>query len=81
MNALPFRYGFNSDGHEIVYERVKELKQKPFNSLLGINLGKNKTSEDAAADYVKGIERFSDVADYFVINVSRCEFTYMHSLV
>jgi dihydroorotate dehydrogenase len=36
-----------------------------------VNLGKNKESEDADADYVKGIEKFASTADYFVINISR----------
>ncbi|KAI3836616.1 hypothetical protein MKX03_018354 [Papaver bracteatum] len=34
--------------------------------VLGVNLGKNKTSEDAAADYVEGVH----YADYLVINIS-----------
>lgn len=38
--------------------------------MVGINLGKNKTSEDAAADYVAGIVKFAPIADYLVINVS-----------
>lgn len=35
-----------------------------------MNLGKNKTSESPVEDYVEGIKKFTDVADYFVINVS-----------
>lgn len=38
--------------------------------VLGINLGKNKTSPDAAQDYVKGVEKFGKFADYLTINVS-----------
>ncbi|KAK9990273.1 hypothetical protein SO802_025258 [Lithocarpus litseifolius] len=38
--------------------------------ILGVNLGKNKTSEDAAADYVHGVHTLSQYADYLVINVS-----------
>ncbi|KAK7308313.1 hypothetical protein VNO77_41915 [Canavalia gladiata] len=38
--------------------------------ILGVNLGKNKTSEDAAADYVQGVHSLSQYADYLVINVS-----------
>lgn len=34
--------------------------------ILGVNLGKNKTSEDAAADYVQGIHTLSQYADYLV---------------
>ncbi|XP_057478356.1 dihydroorotate dehydrogenase (quinone), mitochondrial [Actinidia eriantha] len=38
--------------------------------ILGVNLGKNKISEDAAADYVQGVHTLSQYADYLVINVS-----------
>ncbi|KAJ6907942.1 hypothetical protein NC651_018392 [Populus alba x Populus x berolinensis] len=38
--------------------------------ILGVNLGKNKTSEDAAADYVQGVHTMSQYSDYLVINVS-----------
>ena len=38
--------------------------------ILGINLGKNKTSEDAVGDYVKGVQKFGELADYLVINIS-----------
>lgn len=70
-NAVVNRYGFNSEGHEIVWQRLKSLKEKrSFDGIVGINLGKNKTSTDAAQDYIDGIKKFSDVADYFVINVS-----------
>jgi dihydroorotate dehydrogenase len=38
--------------------------------LLGVNLGKNKTSEDAAADYCVGVTKLAPLADYLVINIS-----------
>ncbi|KMS97007.1 hypothetical protein BVRB_7g179560 isoform A [Beta vulgaris subsp. vulgaris] len=38
--------------------------------ILGVNLGKNKISEDAANDYVQGVHTLSQYADYLVINVS-----------
>lgn len=34
--------------------------------ILGVNLGKNKTSADAAADYVQGVHTLSQYADYLV---------------
>lgn len=37
---------------------------------LGINLGKNKASADAAADYVAGVRVLGPLADYLVVNVS-----------
>ncbi len=38
--------------------------------ILGINLGKNKEQVDAAADYVTGLNKLGNFADYIVINVS-----------
>ena len=66
--------GFNSDGHDVVHDRLKVLRSTEAGARLqiGVNLGKNKDSEDALEDYKKGILKFSDVADYLVVNVSRC---------
>ena len=76
MWFLLLRYGFNSDGHDVVQERLhnlrlSETKEEAEKGLLGVNLGKNKTSEDAAGDYSEGVRRFGAEADYLVINVSR----------
>jgi dihydroorotate dehydrogenase len=38
--------------------------------VIGVNLGKNKTSPNAIEDYVEGVKKFGEVADYLVINVS-----------
>ena len=66
------RYGFNSDGHEAVYARLELLRSRDnFRGIIGVNLGKNKNSEDPIEDYVDGIKKFGDIADYLVINVSR----------
>jgi len=65
------RYGFNSDGHEVVHERIKQLRESNnLKTVLGINLGKNKNSKNAVGDYVMGVEKFGPLADYLVINVS-----------
>lgn len=66
------RYGFNSEGHENVYQRLCELKNDPsFKGILGVNLGKNKDAADPVDDYIKGIQKFGGIADYLVINISR----------
>merc|ERR1712136_307908 len=49
-------------------DTVRDTEPSP--TLLGVNLGKNKTSSSPIDDYVKGVEKFADVADYLVINVS-----------
>ncbi|XP_046570792.1 dihydroorotate dehydrogenase (quinone), mitochondrial-like isoform X2 [Haliotis rubra] len=67
--AVINRYGFNSDGHESVYQRLHP-RETPSSGVLGVNLGKNKTSTDPGKDYVAGVKKFGHVADYLVINVS-----------
>lgn len=44
--------------------------------ILGVNLGKNKTSEDATADYVQGVHTLSQYADYLVVLYSFFELTH-----
>lgn len=69
--AVINRYGFNSEGHDKVYNKIKGVDKALLNEgILGINLGKNKLSENAIEDYILGIQKFYDVADYFVINIS-----------
>lgn len=69
------RYGFNSHGLSVVEHRLRARQQKQAQLTadglpLGINLGKNKTSEDAAADYAEGVRTLGPLADYLVVNVS-----------
>lgn len=61
------RMGFNNDGHEAVFSR---LKGAHVGAILGVNIGANKQSEDFVADYVAGVLRFSEVADYLTVNIS-----------
>lgn len=68
--AVINRYGFNSEGHEKVLNRIKAIRSSGEDVILGVNLGKNKTSEDDVDDYVKGILTFGPLADYLVINIS-----------
>ena len=60
------RLGFNNKG---VTEAKHNLMRRP-KGIIGVNLGKNKTSEDAAADYEAGTRALAPFADYLVINVS-----------
>ncbi|CCQ74089.1 quinone-dependent dihydroorotate dehydrogenase [Magnetospira sp. QH-2] len=61
------RMGFNSKGLEIARQN---LSARPRRGIVGVNLGKNKTSPDAAADYIRGVEILGPLADYLVVNVS-----------
>jgi len=70
-NAVINRMGFNSLGMQTVAARMKDRSTRArYPGVVGINLGKNKTTEDAAADYVLGVNAFADYADYIVVNVS-----------
>ncbi|XP_005403584.1 PREDICTED: dihydroorotate dehydrogenase (quinone), mitochondrial [Chinchilla lanigera] len=73
--AVINRCGFNSQGLLAVERRLRARQQKQIRLTadglpLGINLGKNKTSVDAAADYTEGIRVLGPLADYLVVNVS-----------
>ena len=61
------RMGFNNGGHDAVFAR---LKGAHVGAVLGVNVGANKDSADFVADYVAGITRFADVADYITVNIS-----------
>ena len=67
--AVINRMGFNSAGHEAVARRLRD-RPRAAEGIIGINLGRNKDSTDAVADYVAGVRAFADVADYLVVNVS-----------
>ncbi|XP_037672180.1 dihydroorotate dehydrogenase (quinone), mitochondrial [Choloepus didactylus] len=74
-HAIINRYGFNSHGLSVVEHRLRARQQKQTKLTedglpLGVNLGKNKTSVDAAADYVEGVRVLGPLADYLVVNVS-----------
>lgn len=69
--AIINRYGFNSEGYEVVYDRLYKARERDhFSGIFGVNLGKNKDSSTPEQDYVEGIKLFSELADYLVINVS-----------
>ncbi|MFD1940868.1 quinone-dependent dihydroorotate dehydrogenase [Paradevosia shaoguanensis] len=61
------RMGFNNEGHEAMFERLKTTR---VGAILGVNIGANKDSEDFVADYVLGVNRFAALADYLTVNIS-----------
>tara|TARA_A100001037_G_scaffold44941_3_gene36082 strand:- start:632 stop:1747 length:1116 start_codon:yes stop_codon:yes gene_type:complete len=66
--AVINRYGFNSEGLAVVASRLRQRQGRP--GIVGVNVGANKESGDPIADYVEGLERLQEFANYFVINVS-----------
>lgn len=72
--ALLNRMGFNNEGLKALKTRLKAFrtKQRDCDMLIGINIGKNKTTpnENAVDDYVKCYEALYNLADFFIVNVS-----------
>ena len=66
QNAL----GFNNHGMDALASRLAAVRERLVP--LGVNIGKNKTTPDEAAedDYAALVERLSDHGDFFVVNVS-----------
>ena len=72
-SAVINRIGCNSHGSVVVSERIQKFREDSgsgASSLLGINIAKNRTSENAAGDYARACKLLADKADYVVINVS-----------
>jgi dihydroorotate dehydrogenase len=65
--AIINRMGFNSGGLDAVCDR---LSRRVRSGIVGVNLGKNRDSEEAVEDYAEGIRRAARFADYLVVNVS-----------
>ncbi|MFY9287728.1 MAG: quinone-dependent dihydroorotate dehydrogenase [Alphaproteobacteria bacterium] len=69
--AVINRLGFNSQGMDVCLPRIISYQfGKTGHGIVGINIGKNKESTDAAADYVRGIKLFAPYADYITVNIS-----------
>lgn len=75
--AVINRCGFNSDGADVVSNRLKDYRNQQSNQVsfldrgvIGVNLGKNKSTKDALSDYVAGVKKLLRYADYLVINIS-----------
>lgn len=66
-HAVVNRMGFNNDGLVALAAR---LEARTRSGILGVNLGKNKASEEAISDYVLGVDAMGALADYLVVNVS-----------
>jgi len=68
--ALINRLGFNNKGFERASRSLKNYSRDKRRGPLGINIGANKDSSDPIADYLKGLETFFEIADYFAVNIS-----------
>ena len=72
--ALINRMGFNNYGMYAMAQRLHRVRSsgRLDGTLLGVNLGKNKDTpnDEAASDYVKGMDCLHAYADYFTVNLS-----------
>ncbi len=64
------RLGFNSLGAGAAAENLAAWRALGRPGLVGVNIGKNRESGDAAADYAAAAGRLGAYADYLVMNVS-----------
>jgi|TARA_B100000965_G_scaffold106279_1_gene87670 dihydroorotate dehydrogenase len=65
--ALINRLGFNNSGSDSVRSRITSNSPK---GLFGVNIGPNKDTNNRIEDYINGLHKFYDVADYITINIS-----------
>ncbi|CDI83517.1 hypothetical protein EAH_00009490 [Eimeria acervulina] len=74
--AIINRCGFNSAGLDVVEPRLKQASADRWHDrlarrcVIGVNIGKNKDTENAEEDIREGIKRLGRFADYLVINLS-----------
>ena len=66
--AVINRMGFNSGGLDALLARM--ARRDRGQGIVGVNIGRNRDTTDAATDYIEGVRRAARVADYLVVNVS-----------
>jgi dihydroorotate dehydrogenase len=70
LHRIVYAWEQFSHGLTCLHKRLFPLHFYTPSSLVGVNLGKNKTSENEIDDYCRGIRQLGPYADYLVINVS-----------
>ncbi len=68
--AVINRLGFNNQGAEAARAALDSWRAGGGRGLVGVNIGKNRDSPDAAGDYAAAARVLAPAADYLVINVS-----------
>ena len=69
--AIINHLGFNNKGSEKVLKILKKINLSNLNyGIVGINIGKNKNSEDAISDYCYCLEKLGPFGHYVTINIS-----------
>jgi len=65
--AIINRLGFNNQGFDYAYNNIKKVDRT---LPIGINLGANRETSNKVRDYLKGLQKFDNLADYLTINIS-----------
>ena len=68
--AVINRMGFSGAGQAAAARSLAAWRAHARPGVLGVNLGKNRDSTEAAADYAAGARALAPFADYLVVNVS-----------
>lgn len=68
--AVINRFGFNSKGLENFKKNLNNEYIQRVNTIVGANVGANKTSDDRTADYVACIDHLYGLCNYFTVNIS-----------
>lgn len=73
-NAIINRFGFNSDGAEAFFKRLRHVRdmeaKQTRHARIGVNLGINKEGARPERDYAQLSALFNMLADYLTINLS-----------
>lgn len=67
--AVINRLGFNNEGAEALEARLPDSRSA-LPGIVGVNIGKNKDTEDALSDYLPLLRRFYSRASYITANIS-----------
>ena len=69
--AIINHLGFNNEGSEKILKNLKSFYSSDYLSgVVGINIGKNKSTENDIDDYLYCIDKLSDYGNYITINIS-----------
>ena len=66
------RMGMSNEGMDAFWIRYRDFRRysEQCDAIIGINIAKNKDTQDPAADYLTLIEKFAHTADYLAVNIS-----------
>jgi len=69
--AIINHLGFNNNGSEKILKNLKSInKNNDFNGLIGINIGKNMSTQNDIDDYIYCVEKLGAYGNYITINIS-----------